>query len=231
MPTFEAIADSIFDRQSLKTLNRLEGKKFAKKDIEDIKLNIDEEQRDIEDAWLDPSVNFAIITGINTAEIFGFANAAIKESEARAFLLESIRRFSKETTETTNIAIAQTLLDGMDEGESIVSLRKRIMDVFDDAKKSRAEMIARTELTRTSTWSNEEIYRQVGITKKEWLTNPGACEFCIPMNGKIVEITSTFIPKNRLVDGQDGGEMKTTYESIMRPPLHPNCRCDILPVV
>lgn len=231
VPLFTNKMRKIFTLQKIKTFIRLSGKKFAQKDIEDIKLNIQEETQAIKDEWLNPSIGVVVSTSMQTADIFNFINDTINIPDARAFLIAEINKFAKETTETTNALLAETLIEGIDNGEPIYQLQNRITAVFEKADITRAGMIAKTELTRITTWSNEQIYEKAGVEYKEWLTNPGACEYCRPMNGKIVKIGEPFFKKNSNASGDEGGSLPLKYETVLRPPLHPSCRCDLLPVL
>jgi SPP1 gp7 family putative phage head morphogenesis protein len=84
-----------------------------------------------------------------------------------------IRQFGAERVvginDTTRKLLREALADGVDKGESAAKLRKRIIGVFDDASKSRANNIARTEVTRASNFGAMEGLRQAGAEEKEWL--------------------------------------------------------------
>lgn len=78
----------------------------------------------------------------------------------------------------------------------------------------RAEMIARTETAFADVEGNIEAYKQSGqVSGKQWITGAGCCELCDELDGKIVPLDKPF------PGGRNG------------PPLHPNCRCDVLPVL
>ena len=110
-------------------------------------------------------------------------------------------------------------------------MKERVEEIFEFNDDVRAERIARTELTRATTFANQQIYKDAGITAKEWFTNPGACQWCIPLNGKIVLINDNFFDDGDVVIGLEGGELPLDYGATPSPPLHPNCRCDLLPVI
>jgi SPP1 gp7 family putative phage head morphogenesis protein len=79
---------------------------------------------------------------------------------------------------------------------------------------ARAEVIARTETAYADVEGNIEAYKQSGqVSGKQWITGAGCCELCDELDGKIV-------PLNKPFPGGRSG-----------PPLHPNCRCDVLPVL
>lgn len=62
------------------------------------------------------------------------------------FIASRANKLAGEVTETTYRAITDALAEGVQEGESIPKLAKRIQDVFEDASKNRATTIARTEV-------------------------------------------------------------------------------------
>ena len=77
----------------------------------------------------------------------------------------------------------------------------------------RAEMIARTEIAKADISGSVEGWKASGIvSEKEWLTAADCCDECQEMNGEKAPIDGTF------KDGKD-------------VPLHPHCRCDVLPVI
>lgn len=75
--------------------------------------------------------------------------------------------------------------------------------------KQRSEMIARTETAGAWAEGNIASYREAGLAKKEFSSANDACPICQPLDGKTYNI------------GSD--------EVVI--PLHPNCRCDWLPVI
>lgn len=83
---------------------------------------------------------------------------------------------------------------------------------FSDA---RAEMIARTETAFADIEGNLQAYEASGqVAQKEWLTAADCCDECHKLNGVVVALGDAF---------PNGGGIG--------PPLHPNCRCDVLPVL
>lgn len=94
-------------------------------------------------------------------------------------------------------------------------------DEFSDAiqdsaafSESRAEMIARTESAFADVQGNIEGWRASGVVEqKQFLAAPDCCDECQDIDGEIVGLDDAFS------DGSDG------------PPLHPRCRCNVLPVL
>jgi SPP1 gp7 family putative phage head morphogenesis protein len=73
--------------------------------------------------------------------------------------------------ETTRDALRQTVAQGLEAGEGIRELAKRIRAVFNVASTSRAQAIARTEVNTAANYGRVQGYRQTGVVEgKEWIT-------------------------------------------------------------
>jgi SPP1 gp7 family putative phage head morphogenesis protein len=117
-------------------------------------------------------------------------------------------------TEGTREYIRSTVTQAEAEGWSTDQLSTALQDgaAFDE---NRADMIARTESGMADVAGNVEGWRASGVVdKKEWLAAPDCCDECQDLDGEIVDIDEPF------PDGGGDG-----------PPLHPNCRCNVLPVL
>lgn len=99
------------------------------------------------------------------------------------------------------------------DGLSTASLQELLTEnyAFSDL---RAETIARTELAFANVQGNLETYRESGVvSQKEWIVGAECCDECDELDGMTVDLEDDF-------PGAGSG-----------PPFHPNCRCDVLPVV
>lgn len=129
----------------------------------------------------------------------------------------------RQVNDTTELAIRRQLTQGIDLGESIPELRKRVQDVFTDASRNRATMIARSEVIRASNAGAEEAYIQSGVVEgKEWLTaaDERACPWCEDMNGKTMGLGQNFFALGEQMT-VDGRVMHFDYDEVKYPPLHP----------
>jgi SPP1 gp7 family putative phage head morphogenesis protein len=127
---------------------------------------------------------------------------------------------------TISSAIRSTILSGMEQGSSVTEIRNGIEAIFDD--RIRAEMIARTESIRASNYGAIESYRQSGVVEyKEWLITDDdrTCELCSAMNGLKISINGNYNAK-----AEELG-INLSYGDIEAPPLHPQCRCCLIPGV
>lgn len=115
-------------------------------------------------------------------------------------------------TDGTREWLRSTTEQAVAEGWSADEMAKAIMEDYAFSA-DRAEMIARTEIANADIAGSVAGWKASGlVNKKEWLAAPECCDECQEMNGKKAPVDGTF---------EDGKDV----------PLHPQCRCDVLPVV
>lgn len=117
-------------------------------------------------------------------------------------------------SETTRDMLRDDIAQAIEDGTSNEDLADLISEnyAFSD---ERAETVARTETAFADVAGNLNAYQESGqVASKRWLTAPDCCDLCDELDGEVVDLDEDF-PN----DGGDG------------PPLHPNCRCDVLPVL
>lgn len=116
--------------------------------------------------------------------------------------------------EATRDLLRVDVVEAMREGLSNDDLADRISDsyAFSD---ERAETVARTETAFADVQGNLNAYAESGqVESKMWITGAECCDECHDLDGVVVALDEDFPD-----DGGDG------------PPLHPNCRCDISPIL
>lgn len=156
--------------------------------------------------------------------------AAYKEIISRS-TRRMATRFNDETIEKLNT----TLAEGIQNGEALGKLKSRVESVYDYAKSYRSLRVARTETLKASNNATEDAYKQTGyVVAKEWIVNPDACPQCEAFEGKTIGLGETFVKQGQSYSYTDreGEEQvaSNTYDDVDNPPLHPNCRCTIVPV-
>ena len=141
--------------------------------------------------------------------------------------------FSQRIGIITN-AMAQDIRDGllqsMINGESMSAAADRVESVIGagslgepGAYSARAEMIARTEMMRASTMGRSSIYEAnsdlMAEGGAEWLVAPDdrLCEWCERRDG---------MSQQEITEAPAGDD---PWENDNEPPLHPNCRCTLVP--
>lgn len=134
--------------------------------------------------------------------------------------------FMKGINETTKKELTKLLKTGIENGLDLDTIKKNIRKLFtkyvsSDVAEGRAYKIARTETQRYANWSTLEAYKQSGVvSKKEWLTalDERTCPRCEALDGTIVGLDTKF-------------RDKIENENVQFPPLHPSCRCTLIPVI
>lgn len=131
-----------------------------------------------------------------------------------------VELFAKSLVETDRDKLVDIITDGVREGLSVPDIRRNITTTFEDYTKMQAERITRTEVLSISNKAALDAWEQSGVVEgKEWLTAPGADEQCEQYDGKkVFDLGGNFYsPDSEFEDGD--------------PPLHPNCRCVVLPIL
>lgn len=133
------------------------------------------------------------------------AKAAAWAEERAGDLIDSV-------SETTRDRLRELVAQAIREGWSNDQLADALLG--DDAfSGSRAEMIARTETADADVQGNLIGWKESGVVaQKQWIVaQDQVCDICEPFDGMIVDLDEEF---------PEGD-----------PPAHPNCRCDVLPVL
>ena len=96
---------------------------------------------------------------------------------------------------------------------------------------SRARMIARTETSAVLNRGQVAAWEDTGVVELvEWYVSPAdVCPWCESFDGKITTLGGNFASQGETVTA--GGQTLEVFENLPSPPLHPNCRCTLLPVV
>ena len=156
--------------------------------------------------------------GVSALTEAGFSTAdMVNQLDERA--LDYVRAHGADLvtqiTETTRMDLREILADAVEEGPTTAALASTIEDAFAFSK-YRSEMIARTELAYAHVGGNLAGYRESGVVSgKKWIVaQDNVCPECEALDGVVVDLDEEF--------PDDGGE---------GPPLHPNCRCDVVPVL
>ena len=129
--------------------------------------------------------------------------------------------------------LRKKLAAGMEEGENLPDLRRRVETVFEGLSAYGAERIARTETIWAWNEGARQGYKQSGVVEKlQWVSSGDrrTCDWCLDLDGAIIGIDTSFFDKG---DEYEVNEriMDFEYEKVDHPPLHSSCRCTIVPVL
>jgi len=177
---------------------------------------------------------FNYVAGASTQGTSGQFSGA--DPDIQKFYDERTTEVSKGIDETTERLLKTTLIEGISKGESVASLMDRVEGVYNAAAGYRALRIARTESIAASTFGTINAWQQSGVViGKKWFTgaaNP--CPFCASLNGKIVALNTNYFNKGdtfTIGEGENAQSMSLNYDDVGGPPIHPNCRCTLLPIL
>jgi len=211
---------------------------ISPKKINESGMDVKEEAEKMVDGTISVLIALAKEQGQIAAEFVGSGDSNFDFTKVmERYIRDSITKASLGFTEETEVNVSTAIKEGLEEGESFAKIAKRIDTIYNDVlgvatPGYRIERIARTEVIKTSNEITEAAYRQSGVVKKkEWITNPGACQFCSALDGTIVRLGANFVEKDGSVEGDDGGTYTNTYEDVKHPPIHPDCRCGLVPVI
>jgi len=189
-------------------------------------------------------IGFRNLSKIATSEAVTELGWTSKEIEAYAERA-SVRLASRAADAVngyTSVRVREILGDGIQSGENAAQLARRVQDWArgenDEvrATRARATMIARTEAARAAATAEVDAWKSTGLVQgKRWELAPDPCEFCEAVSKRFgkngVGIDDAFYAKGDTLEGADGGAMRLDYEQIQAPPLHPHCRCALIPTL
>lgn len=216
--------ERIFQQRIEKFIDRLVDKALAELPNEVAEMQnkqLFDESDEIVQATLDFTpllTEVATAAGNQALDLIG-SDKPYLPTNIRGLIKQRVELFATSMVRTDREKLIDIITEGMRSGQSIPNIRRSITDTFSEYSKMQAERITRTEVLRASNQAALDAWEQSGVVEgKQWLVAPGADEECAVYDGKIVGLSRNFY------DGQ------TEFED-GDPPLHPNCRCTVIPVL
>jgi HK97 family phage portal protein len=247
-----ASVSAVFDDQVKAVLNELAKAGAPSRELivrAEALLRSRQYQRALVDAlapYLRDAIAVGVDLGIDTvAKVATTVDFDVERADLRAYAeTESVRlarRTASGVTEQTSVRVREVLGEGLEKGETVDELATRVQTWADSQKDqdgswSRARTVARTEAQRAARTAEVDAWTATGLVQgKTWLLAPDPCEFCEAaskaFSAKSIGLSDSFYAQGEVLKGADGGEMVLDYEDIKGPPLHPNCRCSMQPVL
>lgn len=147
-------------------------------------------------------------------------------------------------TAAMNEQISEELTSGFARGDSPTKIARRITGRVTAVGKTRATVLARTEVINAYSDAHLNRFEQLGVgevtIRAEWLTagDRRVCPICSALDGQVWTIqeareasiqldpgdVEAFVPENRSADSFTGSFP-------VKPPAHPQCRCRLIPEV
>ena len=149
-------------------------------------------------------------------------------------LMKNIEKFAWSIDTDTNKKLVKDFTTILEKGLSFDNGRDLLLSTFKELKTTRADLIVRTETIRAWNRGSQMWRKESGVVEKKQrytALDERVCEFCWPMNWKIVWLEDNFFNQGKVLTWENGEQMKLDYSDVEYPPLHPNCRCVILPVI
>jgi len=135
-------------------------------------------------------------------------------------LKEMLTKLAKEVDSVTDTNLLNAIWKAVDEWLSPAETKEVLEGVFEDLKTYRLERIIRTESIRYWTYAEEEARRQSWVVKykQRWTAlDERTCKECWDLHWKKIPLNEKFADDN--------------YWDVIWSPLHPNCRCDMIPII
>jgi hypothetical protein len=197
--------------------------------------------------WIEPLVTLGglyssealEISGTNALDdlVLGINFQADTPEVFQALAQRNLRLSGVVNTESIE-RLRATLTEGLMEGEGIPKLRRRVIELYGDFSRVRADAIAITETSWAANEGVEQAWIQSRVVEgKEWLTaeDERVCPYCNDMDGKTAPLGDNFFDLgSRLTVDSDAGNPITLhfdFEEIRHPGLHVRCRCTLIPIV
>lgn len=149
-------------------------------------------------------------------------------------LKKNIYKFAGGIDNDTNKQLTKDFEKIIKDWLSFDDWRELILWTFKELTTTRADKIVRTETVRAWNFGSELWRKQSGVVEKKQrytALDERVCEYCWPMNWKIIWLGENYFEKWDVLIGAEWWELKLDYSDVPYPPLHPNDRCVILPVV
>ena len=189
----------------------------------------DEADKSLE--WLLPLMLLAMSEGAESAlALMGNTDGFVVSTEAQKAAETAAKRVMKDFTSQTVDKLKSEIAAGINAGENLEQLTKRVEAIYGDAMGWRTDRLSDSESHKTINKGVQLGFKQAGVKKKVWKalgSNP--CEYCRAMNGTIINVESSYVPKGGTMVGEDGGEIVNDYDAVENAHAHANCHCWLFP--
>jgi HK97 family phage portal protein len=166
---------------------------------------------------------------VGVAASFDVTNPRVAE-----FAATYAQQFASEAAASSLRRARSVIARGLEQGQSAQQIADQISTDYAFSPE-RATVVARTETARAFVEGERLGWEESGVVRgKQWQLAAGACPFCqqtaIRGTSKVFGLNEPFW-KNGDTIAAGGGTYSVRYGDVQGAPLHPNCRCDIIPVL
>jgi SPP1 gp7 family putative phage head morphogenesis protein len=144
---------------------------------------------------------------------------------------ENLQSIESDMTEV----VRETLLEGLRDGINPKEMARNLTDEIESLQKTRAEMLARTEVVQAYTSSSIDRYREAGVSAVTQVERADAsdsrvCPICKALDGRITPMSEIETATFSFEPGEDDPP-SLAGEYAIAPPSHVGCRCALKPVI
>ena len=168
----------------------------------------------------------------------GSLDLGLLSGKASEFVVQATNRAAIRMAQSVSDSLAERVSNIIRIGIEETATGTDVIGLLEEAgfDENRAQTIARTESARAYTDGQNAAWEASGVVKgKTWLVSPYACEFCEAaakeFGEKSVGVKDAFYERGATITGASGATMALDFDDTSGPPLHPNCRCSLLPVI
>lgn len=158
----------------------------------------------------------------------------IQTDKIKKEIRQKIQSIAKSVDAVTDEKLAQVVEQALANHLWPTEIKQEISKVFDDLSTRRLDTIVRTEAIRFGTYAEQKAWEQSGVVgskQRRTALDERRCEHCASMHGKKIGLQDNFFKQWSVMIGENGGKLKLDYENVIGSPLHPNCRCDMIPLL
>jgi HK97 family phage portal protein len=186
--------------------------------------------------FMEATVTDGGLAGLAKLKRPGLDPFSVTNPRVADYLAEYSVKLRTEVQGFTSRAITDSVARGLESGLSPKQISANLMTEGPNLSQTRANAIARTESARGYVEGQQLAWQESGVVAgRKWLLAPGACEFCRAIskkfNNKVTPLDQPFFKQGETLTGTQGGKMTLDYSAVNGPPLHPNDRCDVVPVI
>lgn len=170
----------------------------------------------------------------------------VTNPEVQKFVDQHVVRLASSVQDFTRVAAKDLLGDGLEKGETVQELVGRIKPWTETDPETprigdpgaRAEMIARTESSRAYVRGERAAWEQAGsdvVQGVKFVLAADACEICeafaAQVNNQVFPVNAPIMGKGASIPLKGGGTYQFDYDNVWGGDIHPQCRCDVEPVL
>lgn len=173
--------------------------------------------------------------GLNTEEVDEIFNLGVTQGQLQELYTRTYENLQS-VTEDTAPAVADVLSEGLAEGINPREMANRLTNKIGTIQRTRAEVLARTEVINSYADATLDRYDRADVggvsVSGEFATadDQRVCPICEAIEGTVYA-TDEMREATFNYDADDDEADSLGGEYPVKPPIHPQCRCAILPSI